>query len=120
MLECHDAKKVCKYLCIFALETRKADGSAYLPCTITALLSGLNHVLHTHKAPFSVLNKHNPEFKELNNTLDVVCSSLHRQGIGAEKHSTPVIRPEDELMFWEKVSWDMVLQEHCREQCSSM
>ena len=27
---------------------------------------------------------------------------MHRQGIGAEKHSAPVVRPEDELLFWEK------------------
>ena len=78
LLECRDAKKVCKYLCMFILETRKADGSAYPPYTISALLSGLNCVLHTNMAPFSVLDKHNPEYKELNNTLDVMCSSLHR------------------------------------------
>lgn len=38
---------------------------------------------------------------ELCNTLDVICSDLHRQGIGAEKHSAPVIKVEDERMFWE-------------------
>ena len=102
LLECHDVKKVCKYLCMFVIETRKADGSAYPHCTIRALLSGLNCVLHTNKAPFSILDKHNLECKELSNTLDVVCSNLHRQGIGAEKHSAPVVRPEDELLFWEK------------------
>ena len=102
LLECHDATKVCKYLCMFVLETRKSDGSEYPPCTIKALLSGLNRVLHANKAPFSILDKHNPEFQELSNTLDVVCSNLHRQGIGAEKHSAPVITIEDEMMFWEK------------------
>ena len=68
------------------------------------MLSGLNGVLHTNKAPFSILDKRNPECKELSNTLDVVCSNLHRQGKGAEKHSAPtaVVRPEDELLFWEK------------------
>ena len=68
------------------------------------MLSGLNSVLHTNKAPFSILDKRNPECKELSNTLDVVCSNLHRQGKGAEKHSAPtaVVRPEDELLFWEK------------------
>ena len=73
LLECHDVKKVCKYLCMFVIETRKADGGAYPPCTTRVLLSGLNRVLHTNKAPFSILDKHNPECQELSNKLDVVC-----------------------------------------------
>jgi len=40
--------------------------------------------------------------RELCNTLDVVCSNLHRQGIGANKHSAPVIKAEHEMMFWER------------------
>ena len=31
-----------------------------------------------------------------------MCSSLHRQGIGANKHSAPVIKAEHEMMFWER------------------
>ena len=84
------------------LECHDADGGAYQPCTIRALLSGLNHVLHINKAPFFILDKHNPECQELSNTLNVLCSNLHRKGIGSEKHSAPVVRPEDELLFWEK------------------
>ena len=34
--------------------------------------------------------------------LGVVYSNLHREGIDVEKHSAPVVRPEDELLYWEK------------------
>ena len=38
LLQCHDHAKVCKYLCLFVLETRKEDGSAYPPATIRSCL----------------------------------------------------------------------------------
>ena len=79
LLECHDHAKVCKYLRLFVLETRKEDGSAYPPATLRSLLSGLNHMLQTNKAPFSVLDKHDIRFRGLFNTLDLVSSSLHRE-----------------------------------------
>ena len=57
LLQCHDHVKVCKYLCLFVLETRKEDGSPYPPSTLRSLLSGLNCVLQQNKTPFSVLDK---------------------------------------------------------------
>jgi len=57
LLQCHDARRVCKYLCMFVLETRKSDGSEYPPSTIRALLGGLNRVLQANNAPFSIFDK---------------------------------------------------------------
>ena len=34
LLECQDHAKVCKYLCLFVLETRKEDEGAYPPATL--------------------------------------------------------------------------------------
>ena len=96
LLECHDHAKVCKYLCLFVLETRKEDGGAYPPATLRSLLSGLNRTLQSNKAPFSVLDKHDIQFHELFNTLDLVSSTLHREGIGADKKSAPII----ERRYW--------------------
>ena len=101
LLKCHDAERVCKYLCKYVLETRKTDGTKYPPGTIKSLIAGLNRELQLNKAPFSLFDKVNPQCRELCNTLDVICSDLHKQGIGAEKHSAPVISKEHEKMFWE-------------------
>ena len=64
-------------------------------CTIKALLSGLNCVLQANKA---VLDKHNPDCQELSNTLNVVCSNLHRQEICRHRNIVhhAVITIEDE------------------------
>jgi len=55
LLECRDAATISKYLYMFVLETRKADGTNYSPGSIRSLLSELNRVLK-EKAPFSVLD----------------------------------------------------------------
>jgi len=50
-------------------------------------------------APFSILDDEHPEFHELCKTLDVVSSSLHREGIGAHSNSAPVIEVHYEDKF---------------------
>ena len=100
LLECHDAAIVSKYLRMFVLETRKADGTKYTPGSIRSLLSGLNRILKENKAPFSILDDQHPEFRELCKTLDVVSSSLHKEGIGAYQKKAPVIEIDDEDRFW--------------------
>ena len=101
LLQCHDHERIVKYLCLFVLETRKEDGSRYPPATIRSLLSGLNRVLQANNAPFSILDRHDARFRELFNTLDVVSSTLHKEGVGAKRKSAPVIEVEHENMFWD-------------------
>ncbi len=86
----------------FVLEARREVGKPYPPGTIRSLLSGLNRVLKENRATFSILSKGDPRFREVLLTLDSVTSSLHRQGIGAEKHSALVISYDHEKVFWEK------------------
>ena len=102
LLQSHDASLVCKWLSRFVLETRKTDGSSYPPATLRSLVSGLNRVLQSNKAPFSVLDKSDLRFRDLLKTLDSISSELHRQGVGATKHSAEVIDPKHEDIFWEK------------------
>ena len=100
LLKSHDPGLVCKWLCRFVLETRKDNGEPYPPATLRCLLSGINRVLQRNNAPFSILDKGDVRFKDLTKTLDTISSELHRQGIGAKKHSAEVITSEHEDAFW--------------------
>jgi hypothetical protein len=102
LLQCHDAKIVCKYLSLYVMETRREDGNPYPPSSLRVLLSGLNRILQANGAPFSILDKNNSDFRDLLKTLDTLSSNLHREGVGAVKDSAPVIVPEHEKLFWEK------------------
>ena len=83
-------------------ETRKTDGSRYLPATLRSQVSGLNHELQRNGAPFSVLDKSDGRFGALLKTLDTLSCELHREGIGAGKKSAKVVDSEHEMLFWEK------------------
>ena len=101
LLECHDVTKVCKYMCKYILETRKSDGTKYPPGTIKSLIAGINRQLQLNKVPFSIFDRANVQCRDVCNTLDVVCSDLHKDGFGADRNSAPVIAVEDEKRFWE-------------------
>ena len=102
LLASHNADLVCKWLCRFLLETRKTDGSLYPPSSLRSLICGLNRVLQNNEAPFSVVDKGDPQFRPLLKTLDSLSSELHRGGVGATKNSAKVIELEHESLFWEK------------------
>ena len=101
-LQSHDADLVCKLLCRFVLETRRVDGTPYPPATLRSLVSGLNRVLQSNKAPFSALDRSDSRFQDLQKTLDSHSSELHRQGIGAVIESAKSIDPVHEDIFWQK------------------
>lgn len=65
-------------------------------------MSGISRVLQSNHAPFSVLDKTNPCFCDLLKTLDFVSSDLYRQGVGATKHSAPIISQEHKEWLWKK------------------
>ena len=102
LLSCHDAELVCKNLCRFVLETRNSNGQPYPPATIRSLLSGLSRILKSNKAPFSIFNKEDTRFRDLQLTLDSMSSELHKKGIGAARNSASVITEEDENTLWAK------------------
>ena len=76
LLIAHDPEAVCKWLCLYAIETKREDAK---PATIKNLISGL---LQGNKAPFSILDRHNTRFCKFSDTLDSVSSKLHKEGIG--------------------------------------
>lgn len=102
LLKSHDAKLVSKNLCKFVMETRREDGKLYPPASLRCLLSALNRILQDNKAPFSVFDKKDLQFRDLMRTLDTVSSELHREGIGAQHKSASVITYEDENVLWER------------------
>ena len=86
----------------FNIETRREDGKPYPPSTLRLRISGINHALKANNVPFSVLDKSDHRFCDLQKTLDSVRSELHRQGKGATKKSAQVIDPKHEDLFWDK------------------
>ena len=84
------------------METRREDGTPYPPSTLHSLLSGVNRTLQSNDAPFSILDKNNPQFHDRIKTLNMVSSSLHKDGAGASKHSVPIIDSKHEDLFWER------------------
>lgn len=102
LLLSHDASLLCKWLCRFAMETRQENGALYPPKSIYLLLCGLYRICKSNGVPFNFLDKADSRFMELHNTLDTLFSSLHAQGVGAEKKSAAVITEEDEKLMWEK------------------
>ena len=102
LLKSSNQPEICKYLQCFVLETRKEDGEPYPPASLRSLLSGLNRILQSNGATFSILDKFNPCFRALLKTLDSQSSKLHSHGIGAERKSAIPIQSEHEDLFWEK------------------
>ena len=91
ILSCDDAEVVCKWLCRFVQETRKENGENYPPSTIQSLLSAFQTVVQGNKVTFRFFDKSGLKFRNLRNTLDSVCVSLRKEGIGAvRKHATVI------------------------------
>ena len=100
LLRSHDAELVCKPLCKYVLETRNSSGHHYPPATIRALLSVINQIFRENKAVFSIFNKDDPQFHDLQCTMDLVSSELQRKGIGTERKHASVITIEDKDALW--------------------
>ena len=78
------------------METRQDNGKPYPPRSIYLLPCGLYRVCKGNGVPFNFLDKADSRFRDLHNTLDTVFSTLHAQGVGADKKSAPAISIEDE------------------------
>ena len=80
-----DAERLCHFLRLFVLETRRTDGKTYPPATLNSLLRGVNRVLLKNQATFSILNNSDHRFRAFHLTLDSISSDLHRQGVGTAR-----------------------------------
>ena len=53
------------------------------------------------KYTFNIMDRDHPEFKRLFHTCDNYFCELRSEGVGAEKHETEVVSPEEESKLWE-------------------
>ena len=120
LLASHDGDLVCKWLCLFLMETKRTDGSLYLLSLLRSLVCGINHILQSNQAPFSVVDKCDSQFSPLLKTLDSLSSELHHSGVGVAKNSAKVIEVERENCSGKKACWGFRHQKFYSAQCSFM
>ena len=102
LLSCFDAATLCKWLCCYVQETKKENGQAYPASTLRSLLAVLQRMMHANKVPFNIFDKSDMQFRDLHMTLDTVCVSLRKEGIGASVKHADVISLEHEELMWQK------------------
>ena len=97
-----DHESLCKWLCLFASEIRKVDGTPYTPWSITQTFAGLQrHISEMKSAAIQLVDPKNPVFKPLHQLLDRLYRDLHAQGIGATRRQSEFISRCDEDKLWE-------------------
>lgn len=91
-----------KYLSMFVVEARKANGDEYPPATLHQILCGLLRFMRevTPDCP-NFWNKADTRFKRLQNTLDAHFHRLHAKGIGRNVQHAEVFTVEEEDLLWE-------------------
>ena len=63
-IEKDDPELLNKWLSLFVIEVRKADGSHYPPATINLILCGLQRHMRCHnKSPVNIFTKHDTHFE---------------------------------------------------------
>ena len=93
---------ICECLQRFVSEARRADGTNYPPKTIYQILCGLlRYSRENHSDPINFLDRKDTRFKKLHATCDVIFRTLHEEGIGVERKSTPVVTKANEDKLWE-------------------
>ena len=102
LLSSSDAETLCRFLCLYVMETRQEDGTCYPPIMIYSLLCGLYRITRSNDVPLNFIDKNNSDFRSLHQTLDYHFSELHSEGVGADRKSGSVISFEDEEILWAK------------------
>uniref|UniRef100_A0A1X7U4V1 Uncharacterized protein n=1 Tax=Amphimedon queenslandica TaxID=400682 RepID=A0A1X7U4V1_AMPQE len=97
----YNAEELNKWLCLYILETRRADGQPYPLTTIYHLLSGILRHMRSrdHECP-NFLDKKNHHFQQLSSALENMGKQLRCQGIGAEVKHASLITSEEEELLW--------------------
>ena len=82
-------------------QTRKVDGSPYPPSTIHCLLSVFQRIMQSNKLDYRLFEIGDLRFTDLGKTLDTVCVSLRKQGIGVSRNHAAIVSPGDEQIMWD-------------------
>ena len=91
LLACQDPEIVFFWLCRFISESRKENGEPYPPATLRSLIAAYQRILQGNKLDYHLFSKDDFRFRDLQNTLDSVCVSLRKEGIGATRKAALVI-----------------------------
>ena len=101
LLQTMDPQQLNHWLSVFVVETRKVNGEPYPPATLHNILSGILRYMRTldAKCP-NILNKDDPYFKTLSNTMDSLFRKLRKEGFGCDKkHAKPFTKEEEEQLW---------------------
>ena len=102
LLSSPDILKLNKYLSMFIVEARKANGENYPPATLHVILCGiLRHMREFTPDCPNFLDKGDRRFEKLHGTLDAHFHDLHSRGIGRQVHHAEVITVEEEDQLWD-------------------
>ncbi len=92
-----DHESLCKWLCLFASEIRKVDGTPFTPPSIIQTFARLQcHISETKSAAIRLVDRNNPVFKPLHQLLAPLYRDQHAQGIGATRIQSEIISRCDE------------------------
>ena len=98
-----DCRDLCRVLCLFVVEARKANGCPYPARTLYHLLSGLlRYCRSCHPTCPNFLDPKDARFKKLQGTMDTRFRKLRQEGIGAEVKHASIISTDEENMLWER------------------
>ena len=96
-----DHEFLCQWLCVFASETRKEDGSQYTPRSIAQMFAGLQRYINSaSKDPVRLVDPMNSTFKPLHQLLNRLYQDLHAQGVGTVKKQAEAISVSEEDRLW--------------------
>lgn len=101
VLSLNDPEELCWWLCRCVLKTHKEDGSRYPPPSIRQLSGAFQYILRVEKVPYNILDKLDVHFEIFNLTVNTVCVSLRKEGIGADVKHARVLTLEDEATLWQ-------------------
>ena len=102
LLENPELSTLNHWLSRFVVKARWEDGNPYPASTIVNLLSGLYRYSRQcdPNCP-NFMNRKDPNFQELNNTLQVRFRELQQSGVGTVTKHAPVVTVDEEDLLWE-------------------
>ena len=102
LLSCADASTLASSSVVSFKKQKKENGLPYPATTLRSPLAAIQRTLHSNKVPLIIFDKSDMRFRDLHITLDTVCASLSKEGVGTEVRHAAVIPIEHEDILWKK------------------
>ena len=102
LLERANPADLVRWLALFAAEARNGKGENYTPTSISNLLAGILRYMRSldPSAP-NFLDKKDPRFKLLHNSLDSLYHKLRTMNVGTVVKHAEVFSKDEEVQLWE-------------------